>query len=188
MAAPQISQYIAAQLRARRKARGWSLDTAAAATGVSKAMLGQIERQESSPTIATLWKIAAGLECSFSSFLAVSASQKKSDNETFEHDPNMQIKTLFGFSPDTQIEMFELTLSDNHEQRSPAHQAGVTEHLYVLEGLLSVLVDSEWHAVNPGESLLLRADKEHGYRDDTGYTRFISVIHYPLAPGSVSPT
>lgn len=183
MTVPKISQHIAARLRERRKARGWSLDTAAVATGVSKAMLGQIERQESSPTIATLWKIAAGLECSFSSFLAVPPTQKKSANEVFEHDPNMQIKTLFGFSPDTQIEIFELTLSDNHEQRSPAHQAGVTEHLYVLEGQLSVLVEGEWDRVKQGESLLLRADKEHGYRDDTGYTRFINVIHYPLSPG-----
>ena len=184
MAVPQVSQHIAEQLRTRRKARGWSLDTAAEATGVSKAMLGQIERQESSPTIATLWKIAAGLECSFSSLLAVAPAQKRRDTEAFEHDPNMQVKTLFGFSPDTQIEMFELTLSNRHEQRSPAHQSGVTEHLYVLEGHLSVLVEDKWEAVEQGASLLLRADKEHGYRDDTGYTRFISVIHYPLPLGS----
>ena len=48
-------------LRALRKTRGWSLDQTAAATGVSKAMLGQIERGESSPTVATLWKLAGGL-------------------------------------------------------------------------------------------------------------------------------
>ena len=49
------SQYLPGALRAQRTARGWSLDKAAEETGVSKAMLGQIERGESSPTLATLW-------------------------------------------------------------------------------------------------------------------------------------
>ena len=66
-----ISKSIAQHLQSVRKGRGLSLDKTAKLTGVSKAMLGQIERGESSPTIATLWKIATGLECSFSSFLSV---------------------------------------------------------------------------------------------------------------------
>jgi transcriptional regulator with XRE-family HTH domain len=49
--------------------RSWSLDVTSQKTGVSKAMLGQIERGESSPTIATLWKIASGFDVLFSSFV-----------------------------------------------------------------------------------------------------------------------
>ena len=56
-------------LRALRTGRAWSLDRAAQETGVSKAMLGQIERGESSPTIATLWKIASGFNTSLSSLI-----------------------------------------------------------------------------------------------------------------------
>jgi len=56
-----ISRSIAQHLQSVRKARGLSLDKTAQLTGVSKAMLGQIERGESSPTIATLWKIATVL-------------------------------------------------------------------------------------------------------------------------------
>ena len=63
------SAHIAKVLRSRRAERGWSLDRAAQETGVSKAMLGQIERGESSPTVATLWKIATGFSASLSSFL-----------------------------------------------------------------------------------------------------------------------
>ena len=64
-----INPQISLTFEARRKERGWSLDKSAQQTGVSKAMLGQVECQESSPTIATLWEIATGLQCSFSSFL-----------------------------------------------------------------------------------------------------------------------
>src|ERR1700735_226800 len=62
-------KHISLTLKSLRQQRGWSLDRTAEETGVSKAMLGQIERQESSPTIATLWKIASGFNTSFSSFI-----------------------------------------------------------------------------------------------------------------------
>ena len=55
MAEQAFKQHIAQHLKALRKAQGLSLDSVAKLTGVSKAMLGQIERQESSPTISTLW-------------------------------------------------------------------------------------------------------------------------------------
>src|SRR5579863_701606 len=64
-----LYKHVSSTLKALRQARGWSLDKAAEETGVSKAMLGQIEREESSPTIATLWKIASGFHTSFSSFI-----------------------------------------------------------------------------------------------------------------------
>ena len=56
-----ITAHLAQTLKALRQQKNWSLTQAAQETGVSKAMLGQIERNESSPTVATLWKIATRL-------------------------------------------------------------------------------------------------------------------------------
>lgn len=42
-----IAQHLAATLKTLRQQRGWSLSRLAEETGVSKAMLGQIERNES---------------------------------------------------------------------------------------------------------------------------------------------
>lgn len=177
-----ISKSIAQHLQSVRKGRGLSLDKTAKLTGVSKAMLGQIERGESSPTIATLWKIATGLECSFSSFLSgdeTAPSSQDADNK-FANDPNVTIKTLFPFNSVTQFEMFELCLSDFHEQHSSAHQIGVTEHIHVLQGKLGVLQDGQWKTYQAQEQCILRADQPHGYRDEVGETRFVVVIHYPI--------
>ena len=69
-----LTHYLASTLKNLRQARGWSLSRLADETGVSKAMLGQIERNESSPTVATLCKIATGLNVPFSSFIAPSES------------------------------------------------------------------------------------------------------------------
>ena len=63
-----MSGIIAENLKRIRKENKWSLDTVSDMTGVSKSMLGQIERGESSPTISTLWKIATGLHISFRVF------------------------------------------------------------------------------------------------------------------------
>jgi Predicted transcriptional regulators len=64
-----IAQHLSATLKSLRQQREWSLSRLAEETGVSKAMLGQIERNESSPTVATLWKIATGLNVPFSVFI-----------------------------------------------------------------------------------------------------------------------
>ena len=57
------------ELKSIRQSRGLTLDELAEMTGVSKPMLGQIERGQSSPTINTLWKIATGLKAPLSSLL-----------------------------------------------------------------------------------------------------------------------
>ncbi|MEC9259838.1 MAG: helix-turn-helix transcriptional regulator, partial [Pseudomonadota bacterium] len=104
MAEHAFKQHIAQHLKALRKAQGLSLDSVAKLTGVSKAMLGQIERQESSPTISTLWKIASGLDASFSAFFATGNDEKAGD-DNFPEDPNMKVKAIFSYREDTRMEV-----------------------------------------------------------------------------------
>ena len=65
-----IARDIGTTLKNIRKEMHINLDTAAKLTGVSKAMLGQIERGESAPTVLTLWKISTGLKVSFSHLIS----------------------------------------------------------------------------------------------------------------------
>lgn len=60
-----IQAIIAMNLVKLRKNRNLTLDQVSELTGVSKAMLGQIEKGKSTPTVTTLWKIANGLQVSF---------------------------------------------------------------------------------------------------------------------------
>lgn len=64
-----LNSIIGSKLKEIRNKRELSLDEAAKLTGVSKAMLGQIERGQSNPTVSTLWKISTGLKVSFSFFI-----------------------------------------------------------------------------------------------------------------------
>src|SRR5690554_5668235 len=65
----EIDLVIAKNLKAIRESKKLSLEKVAELTGVSKTMIGQIERGESAPTITTIWKIANGLKVSFTSLI-----------------------------------------------------------------------------------------------------------------------
>jgi transcriptional regulator with XRE-family HTH domain len=72
---------------------------------VSKAMLGQIERNESSPTVATLWKIATGLNVPFSAFIVA-------DEAAPTFDPQQQamvVTPLFPWDPELRFDHFSIT-------------------------------------------------------------------------------
>lgn len=181
-----VYKHISLTLRELRHDRGWSLDKAAEETGVSKAMLGQIERQESSPTIATLWKIASGFQTSFSSFIAnidvdseepIHRSGKTSNIHL--QDDKIRVMTLFPFDKELNFEIFTIDLSPGCEQLSPPHKHGVTEHVLVLEGKIDVFINGHWRTLNKREGIRFNADQPHGYRNTTRVSAcFNNIIHY----------
>jgi len=64
-----LTPIVGANLRRLRVKRGLSLERMAKASGVSRAMLGQIELGQSTPTINVVWKIARALDVSFSTLI-----------------------------------------------------------------------------------------------------------------------
>ncbi|HVY53430.1 MAG TPA: helix-turn-helix transcriptional regulator, partial [Gammaproteobacteria bacterium] len=126
-----LYNHISLTLKALRRERGWSLDKAAEETGVSKAMLGQIERGESSPTIATLWKIASGFNTSFSSFIEDIGSEFNKPiyrggqaQQLHPTDEKIRVMPLFPFDEQLNFEIFVIELLPACEHLSPAHQSG----------------------------------------------------------------
>ena len=182
----QLNKYLSQSLKEFRKQKGWSLDRAAKETGVSKAMLGQIERGESSPTVATLWKIAGGFNISLSSFLEPtptehqgttirSATQLRQKPATDE----MLVASLFPYEPRFGFEMFELTLLPGYERQSDPHEKGVTEHVILLTGEMELLLNDQWIPLTQGAAVRFAADKPHGYRNRSNKPAvFHNLIHY----------
>ena len=182
-----IYKHIATTLKDLRREKGWSLDKAAVATGVSKAMLGQIEREESSPTIATLWKIATGFEASFSSFIeeidsgSSEAVYRTGQVQTLHPDDRkIRVLPLFPFDPHLNFELFIIELLPGCEHLSPPHKDGVIEHVVAVQGSLEVLVDGKWHKLSNGEGIRFNANQPHGYRNLLPEAAtFHDIIHYP---------
>lgn len=177
MSESKFRSHIAQHLKSIRQSRELSLDATSKLTGVSKAMLGQIERQESSPTISKLWQIASGLNTSFSAFFATDPEMLLSSN-TFPDDQDMQVKTIFTYQADTKMEMFEIELTNNHQQMSDPHAIGVIEHVCVLSGVLDVYVDDKWRTIQCGETIRFHADQIHGYRAHSQCAVFQNIVCY----------
>ncbi len=65
---------LAGRLRAEREARGWSIGDLAARSGVSRAMISKVERNEASPTAALLGRLSGAFGLTLSTLLARSES------------------------------------------------------------------------------------------------------------------
>lgn len=183
-------QKIAQAIKEHRVARGWSLDKTAGITGVSKAMLGQIERGESSPTVSTLWKIATGFKVPLTALLetpppaeGVLARRDASELRVRAANEGMSRAVLFPYEARYGFELYELTLSPGYESLSDPHEAGVVEHVTVIEGEMELLIDGEWQKVRKGQSVRFPADRPHGYRNRTPENAVLhDIIHYPNRP------
>lgn len=190
---PAIAEHVASTVKRLRKKQGWSLDRAAAETGVSKAMLGQIERGESSPTVSTLWKIASGFRVSFSTLFdsrtPALGELKRDGGESVWGDDSagMQARLLFPYDPLLGFEMFMIELAPGAISESSPHAQGVVEHIVVVEGEMELRIDERWQTLRTGEGLRFFADRPHAMRNSaTTRLRFHDVIHY--LPGAASDT
>ncbi|MFQ3466318.1 helix-turn-helix domain-containing protein [Enterobacter bugandensis] len=172
-----ITQHLAATLKTLRQTRGWSLSKLADETGVSKAMLGQIERNESSPTVSTLWKIATGLNVPFSAFITPEADRPA----VFDSQQQaMVVKPLFPWDETLRFDHFSITLAPGALSESTPHEAGVIEHVVVISGELEMKINDEWQTVHADSGVRFAGDKPHAYRNSSDRpVHFHSLIHYP---------
>ncbi|WP_417714168.1 helix-turn-helix domain-containing protein [Pseudophaeobacter arcticus] len=178
---------IGANLRNLRNTAGISLSRAADLTGVSKAMLGQIERGESSPTIATLWKIAKGFHLPLSALIGAPEAGRPDPAVAFrtvQFPGSIAVKMIFPFDPDLGAETFQISLTPGQAHVSQPHESGVTEEVFVLEGKMEVLRDDVWQALGVGEGVRFRADQPHGYRGGAEGAVFLNMHHYPRHVGN----
>ena len=177
-------------LKAYRKEYGWSLDKTSEKTGVSKAMLGQIERGESSPTVATLWKIATGFGQSLTSFIEPDAGvssgtivRNPEDNRQHPAQGGLLVSPIFAYEDRFGFETLEITFRPGFERISDPHENGMTEQLTVLKGELEIWSEALWHKVPKGSTIRFAADEEHGYRNREEEDAIVlAVNHYRRRP------
>ncbi|CAO97019.1 helix-turn-helix domain-containing protein [Erwinia tasmaniensis] len=182
----RLQDHLAKTLKAQRAARGWSLTQAAQITGVSKAMLGQVERAESCPTVATLWKIASGFNLPLTFFIAPEVAEPGTPRchrhlQGYHQENNaMQVVPLFPFDAETGCEVLVIEMVSGACSESSAHEPGVIEHVIVVAGELDIAVDGGRQRLKEGEALRFYADRPHGYRNPgKNLLCFHNIIHYP---------
>ena len=151
--------------------RGLSLERLAQASGVSRAMLGQIELGQSTPTINVLFKITRALNLPFSALLvSPSAGQTKvlparQAKVLRSADGTFSSRALFPFDEQRTVEFYELRLAPRSAERAEAHAPGTVENLIVAKGSLEMIVDRKHHLLAAGDAIQFEADTSHEYRN-----------------------
>ncbi len=176
---------IGKKLKSIRMARTLSLDDTAALTGVSKPMLGQIERGQSVPTVTTLWKIATGLKTPLSAFLeepqteyAVTGPDEA--NVVLGDGGKMRAYPLFTYDPVRSVETFYIEFDPECRHSSDKHDEGVEEHIFVLRGTLRLVLGDRPVEVSERQAVRFRADIPHAYQNATGdRCEVYNTIFYP---------
>ncbi|WP_203247713.1 helix-turn-helix domain-containing protein [Sporosarcina beigongshangi] len=181
----EIHLIIANNLKKLRVSKKLSLEKVAELTGVSKTMIGQIERGESAPTITTIWKIANGLKISFTALINqpqpdTIVVSKSNIQVLSEDDGKYRVYPHFPFEEDKRFEIYSVEIDPGGLLSADAHMEGTEELLTVFDGELTIRVNEEAYTVRSGDSIRFKADRPHSYENSgDNATRLSMVLYYP---------
>jgi XRE family transcriptional regulator, regulator of sulfur utilization len=180
-----LNQLIGENLKRLRADKGLSLDAVAKLSGVSKSMLGQIERGEVNPTISTIWRIAGGLKVSFT----VLVTRAEDDSEIVtrgdveplvEDGGKVRNFPVFTFDAERGFEMYQVEIDQGGYLQADAHTTGTQEFITLHAGQLAIRVAEDEYLLGRGDSIRFKADVPHSYHNAGSEMASMSmVIHYP---------
>jgi len=188
MSAMVTSDHVAIgpRIRALREAMDLSLRDLADRSGVSAPMLSQVERGETSPTLAVASKIAAGLELSLSQLLrldegdgvtVVRAGSRLEGGRGNGHRYEVLTPPLPGQRAEVSLHTLAPRTATGGPDDPPMHEAGSRETAVVLAGRVSLVCDGVAHELAEGDAVTFDADLPHHFENaGRGEARFMSVI------------
>src|SRR5438034_5682490 len=163
------------RVRALREGMGLSLRDLAERSGVSAPMLSQVERGETSPTLAVAGRIAAGLELSLSQLLRLDEGDGVTIVRRRERRPGgarsrgHAYEVLTPPLPGQRAEVSSHTLTPGAATGGPddppIHEPGSRETAVVLEGSLELVCDGVAHDLDSGDAVTFDADLSHHFEN-----------------------
>ena len=164
-----INENLGKRVKKLRGDRNWSLEELATASGVSRSMLSEIEREKANPTLTVTFRIARAFgltlqeliesaEASASKIQVIRANDRA---QVYRSDKQCEIRTLSPINLEKDVEFYELTLRSGGTLRSQPHFEGTREFLTVEEGCVRIESDQNSEELTKGDSGTYRADVPH---------------------------
>ncbi|MDW4498165.1 XRE family transcriptional regulator [Sulfitobacter sp. D35] len=178
-----ILTQLPARLKEARRGQGLSLDAVAKLSGVSRSMVSQIERGESSPTIATLWNLTRALQVDFAGLLDGAAAPSQ-----IEVWRDRQLPTIDNLGKGCRIrilsppemagrhEVYDLVMDTGAVLDSQPHRRGAREHLTVVEGRVDLTSADAHESLAAGDTARYPADVPHKISATGGPARVFLVV------------
>jgi XRE family transcriptional regulator, regulator of sulfur utilization len=163
-----------ARVKSLREAMDLSLRDLAERSGVSAPMLSQVERGDTSPTLAVAQKIAAGLDLTLSQLLRLDEDRhvvvvRAGDRRTRKrrgHRVEELTPPLPGQRADVSVHTLAPGAATGGPDDPPMHEPGSRETAVVLEGAVDLFIDGQRHELGGGDAVTFDADLPHHFENN----------------------
>jgi transcriptional regulator with XRE-family HTH domain len=172
MGAHALSGQLGKTVQRLRKAYNLSLSELAEQSGVAKSIISQIERNETNPTLATIWRLSQALDVSIERVLSAGDEEPFIEKTTrgdtpvlFSDDGKVRL-AIFGWIKTVDwLQWYDVHAEPGGILESDAHQRGSIECLSVITGEFEVEVAGVLQRARAGETLRYRCDRAHVVRN-----------------------
>jgi len=151
-----------------RKAYNLSLGELSEQSGVAKSIISQIERNETNPTLATVWRLSQALDTTIDQVLVVEEHSNIIEKSGISAIPVLTSEdglctmAIIGWLNSVAwVQWYDFKAEPGGVLESSPHPKGSVENLSVLSGVLEVWVDGDSQTVRQGETLRYRGDLPH---------------------------
>jgi len=162
------SEHLGKTIQRLRKAYKMSLGDLSEQSGVAKSIISQIERNETNPTIGTVWRLTHALDTTVDEVLKSDTAPNFLEHQNkggipvlTSEDGLCTLRIIGGLNLVDLFQWYDFDAKPGGVLESEPHNPGSVEHLSVLAGELEVVVDGESKIVREGETLRYRADRNH---------------------------
>jgi transcriptional regulator with XRE-family HTH domain len=166
-----LSGQLGKTIQRLRKAYNLSLSELSEQSGVAKSIISQIERNETNPTLATIWRLSQALDVSIERVLATGDEEpfieKSSRPDTpilVSDDGRMRLAIIGWLKTVEWLQWYDVQSEPGGVLESEAHQRGSVEALSVLHGDFEVEIGGAVQSIRVGETLRYRCDRPHTVR------------------------
>lgn len=170
-----VSGQLGRTVQRLRKAYNLSLSDLSEQSGVAKSIISQIERNETNPTLSTIWRLAQALDVSIERVLQGAQDEpfieKSSRGDTpilLSEDGKCRLAIIGWIKTVEWLQWYDFSADPGGVLESDAHQRGSVECLSVLDGELEVEVGGAIETAKAGETLRYRCDGPHVIRNRSG--------------------
>lgn len=167
-----VSGQMGKTIQRLRKAYNLSLSELAEQSGVAKSIISQIERNETNPTLATIWRLSQALDVSIERVLNSGEEEpfveKTSRGDTpilVSEDGKVKLAIIGWIKTVEWLQWYDLTAEPGGALDSEGHQRGSIESLSVISGEFEVQVGDATNRAKAGETLRYRCDRPHIVRN-----------------------
>src|SRR5579885_2321518 len=145
--AAAISSHLGKTVQRLRKAYSLSLSELSAQSGVAKSIISQIERNETNPTLSTIWRLAQALDVSIDRVLQTGDDEpfveksSRGDTPILVSDDGKCRLAIIGWIKTVEwLQWYDFRAEPGGVLESEAHQRGSIECLSLIDGELDVEV------------------------------------------------